>query len=336
MRWKGLLVGLIPALAVSTLVAAQSMGPMGLQNGGGSGGGGGSGTVTSVTAGTNLTGGTITTSGTIGLGADVPLLDAANAWTGTNTFTNGPVVPGINSPGNAVIINLNQFGEGIDGFANIQVSLTGGAPGAAFAVGAFGTITNTAGVAIAESIPFTLNQTGTAGFVGWDCDPTLTAVGSGIQHCFSINPGDAGELAYWDDTGAIHVTTIGTTGAATIGGSLSVTAGGSISFSGRGTITSSAAGHLRMPANGSAPVVSACGTSPAIDATANDGHGTVTFGAGATTCTVTFATAYTTFAHCHVTFQSSLAAEAYSYTKTAITITATALSGNADYSCDGT
>lgn len=103
-----------------------------------------------------------------------------------------------------------------------------------------------------------------------------------------------------------------------------------------GSMTSSAAGHMRVPANGSAPAISACGGSPAIDANANDASGTVTFGSAATTCTITFNIAYTTFAHCLVTFQSSLAAEAYSYTRTAITITATALSGNADYRCDGT
>ena len=87
-----------------------------------------------------------------------------------------------------------------------------------------------------------------------------------------------------------------------------------------------------------APVVSACGTTPTIDANANNRSGTVTVGTvTAASCTVTFAGAgYTTWNHCRVTSQTTLAAFAYSYTKTVITVTGTSLVGDLfDYDCDG-
>lgn len=89
---------------------------------------------------------------------------------------------------------------------------------------------------------------------------------------------------------------------------------------------------------GTAPVVSACGTGPAIDANATNLSGTVTVGTvAAATCTVTFASSgFTTYDHCSVTPQTPLATFAYSYTKTAITVTAASLIGEVfDYRCDG-
>lgn len=94
-------------------------------------------------------------------------------------------------------------------------------------------------------------------------------------------------------------------------------------------------GHLAF--SGTAPVVSACGTSPSIDANATDNSGTVTVGSGVVaSCTVTFNAAYATFNHCRVTAQPSVAAFAYSYTLSAITVTATSLTSDKfDYFCDG-
>lgn len=94
------------------------------------------------------------------------------------------------------------------------------------------------------------------------------------------------------------------------------------------------AGHYSY--TGSAPAVSACGTSPSIDSHATDASGTVTVGSTATSCTITFNVAYVTYNHCRVTSGSTLTAFAYSYTKTAITVAATALGGDlVDYECDG-
>lgn len=86
-----------------------------------------------------------------------------------------------------------------------------------------------------------------------------------------------------------------------------------------------------------APAVTSCGTSPTIDAHANNRSGTVTIGTAApASCTVTFAgTGYATWNHCRVTPETTLAAFGYSYTKTVLTITGTALSGSVDYDCDG-
>jgi hypothetical protein len=87
-----------------------------------------------------------------------------------------------------------------------------------------------------------------------------------------------------------------------------------------------------------APVVSACGTTPSIDSKANNRSGTVTVGTvAAASCTVTFAGGgYTTWNHCRVTSQTTLAAFAYSYTKTVLTVTGTSLVGDLfDYDCDG-
>ena len=89
---------------------------------------------------------------------------------------------------------------------------------------------------------------------------------------------------------------------------------------------------------GSAPTVSSCGISPSIDAHATDASGTVTIGSGTVaSCTITFNVAYTTWNHCIVSpHTASLVAFGYSFTTSAITVTATSLtSAVIDYRCDG-
>lgn len=86
------------------------------------------------------------------------------------------------------------------------------------------------------------------------------------------------------------------------------------------------------------PVISACGTSPAVDSKANAASGMVTAGSGVLgSCTITFASAYTTWNHCQVTSQAgNIAGFAYSYTLSAITITGTSITSDVfDYKCDG-
>jgi hypothetical protein len=93
-------------------------------------------------------------------------------------------------------------------------------------------------------------------------------------------------------------------------------------------------GHVSY--TGSSPAVSSCGSGAAIDSKATDNSGTVTVGSVATSCTITFATAYSTWNHCRVTSQSSISGLAYTYSKTAITISASVLGGDlVDYNCDG-
>jgi hypothetical protein len=89
---------------------------------------------------------------------------------------------------------------------------------------------------------------------------------------------------------------------------------------------------------GTAPAVSACGTSPSIDSHATNFSGTVTAGSGTvTSCTVTFAASgFATWVHCRVSPESTIAAFGYSYTKTVLTVTATSLTSDVfDYACDG-
>jgi len=123
-------------------------------------------------------------------------------------------------------------------------------------------------------------------------------------------------------------------------GSSNIIIGNTIDSLASGTTNEINIGGLLFYNNASvaAPVVSACGTSPAIDSHANNKSGTVTVGTvAAASCTVTFAgSGYTTWNHCRVTSQSTIASFAYSYTKTVLTVTGTSLVGDLfDYDCDG-
>jgi hypothetical protein len=85
-----------------------------------------------------------------------------------------------------------------------------------------------------------------------------------------------------------------------------------------------------------APVLTSCGTSPAIVGT--DLAGTVTMGTGTPTgCVITFNTAKTLAPHCVVTWIATpLASQSYVTSTTAITLTQTATSSNvAKYICIG-
>jgi hypothetical protein len=87
-----------------------------------------------------------------------------------------------------------------------------------------------------------------------------------------------------------------------------------------------------------APALSACGTSPVIDAHANNRSGTITAGSGAlASCTMTFAgTGYASWNHCRVTSQAAVASFTYSYTLTTLTVAGTSITSDKfDYDCDG-
>lgn len=73
------------------------------------------------------------------------------------------------------------------------------------------------------------------------------------------------------------------------------------------------------------PVISACGTTPALTAGSSDFAGKVTIGTGVTTaCTITFGTAYTNEPSCVVTPQYSATAYLSASSATAITVTLSA------------
>lgn len=87
---------------------------------------------------------------------------------------------------------------------------------------------------------------------------------------------------------------------------------------------------------GGVPVLSGCGTAPTLDANSTDQAGTVTFGATAGGCTITFSVAKASKPHCAVTTQAQSLANAYTYTESAsaIVITQTASGGTVwDYVC---
>lgn len=84
-----------------------------------------------------------------------------------------------------------------------------------------------------------------------------------------------------------------------------------------------------------APVLSACGTSPAI--VGNNMAGTVTMGTSATGCVITFSPAWAVAPICVVTWIATpLASQSYVTTTTAITTTQTSTSNNVlKYVCIG-
>lgn len=96
-----------------------------------------------------------------------------------------------------------------------------------------------------------------------------------------------------------------------------------------------AAGHVI--ASSTSPVLSSCGTSPSM--VGSDAWGTVTTGATASGCTVTFQIAYTAAPSCVVTARTGSVANTFSYTisTTALTVTETGLGGGLfDYNCAAT
>lgn len=81
------------------------------------------------------------------------------------------------------------------------------------------------------------------------------------------------------------------------------------------------------------PVLTTCGTSPAI--VGSDTAGLVTMGTGSPTgCVITFALAYAAVPHCVVTWQTNIASMQYTTTATAITLVQTGTSSNlVNYTC---
>lgn len=87
---------------------------------------------------------------------------------------------------------------------------------------------------------------------------------------------------------------------------------------------------------GGTPTLSSCGTGPALDANATDQSGTITFGATATGCTLTFYDTAPSRPHCVVTTEVQSLVNAYTYTvtNTSITIAQVGSGGTVwDYYC---
>lgn len=93
-------------------------------------------------------------------------------------------------------------------------------------------------------------------------------------------------------------------------------------------------GHIT--GSSTSPTLSSCGTAPSVQG--DDAHGTVTAGATAIACTITFAYPYSVDPVCTVTPQTGSVVNTFSYTHstTAMVVTQTALGGTKfDYTCRG-
>lgn len=87
---------------------------------------------------------------------------------------------------------------------------------------------------------------------------------------------------------------------------------------------------------GGVPALSSCGTAPTLDGTSNDTVGSVTFGATASGCTITFSVPKASKPHCIVSTEAVSLVNAYTVTETASALTITqAASGGVsfDYLC---
>ena len=112
---------------------------------------------------------------------------------------------------------------------------------------------------------------------------------------------------------------------------------GNVNYRGATNLFGNAAGapaHITT-AQTTAPVLTSCGTSPAIAGT--DTAGLVTMGTTATGCIITFNVAYTSTPYCVVSWiDTPLASQSYVTSNTAITLTQTSTSNNkVQYICIG-
>ncbi len=104
------------------------------------------------------------------------------------------------------------------------------------------------------------------------------------------------------------------------------------------TFTGAVTTKGNVVANGTAiPVLTSCGTSPAITAGSTDLAGSYTTGSGATTCTITFATAFANAPDCLIinTAGAATLIPTYSTSATAITVTVDIASTAYHYLCVG-
>jgi hypothetical protein len=103
---------------------------------------------------------------------------------------------------------------------------------------------------------------------------------------------------------------------------------GNLSVGGTTTMTGAVTAPGHVVTGATPPVLTSCGTSPAI--TGSDTAGIVTMGTGTPTgCVITFAAAYVTAPVCVVTWIATpLASQSYVTSATAITLTQTATSSN--------
>lgn len=97
------------------------------------------------------------------------------------------------------------------------------------------------------------------------------------------------------------------------------------------------AGHVHggNASTANLPVLSSCGTSPALATGSNDFVGRLTTGSGATTCTITFGTTYGAAPSCHLSAEGTATQPTYTTSATAITVSVDIASTVYNYLCVG-
>lgn len=122
-------------------------------------------------------------------------------------------------------------------------------------------------------------------------------------------------------------------GALIVGGTTTLT--GATTQTGALTVTGAINANAHVNTNATPPVLTSCGTTPAI--TGSDTAGIVTMGTTATGCVITFAAAYTGVPFCVVSWIATpLASQSYVTTAAAITLTQTSTTNNKiQYVCMG-
>ncbi len=277
-----------------------------------------------------------------GIGAGVDVTGSNNVALGTDAMRN---VGASSTQSVAIGVNAGRVNNASNNIAigfNTAVLMSTGAGNTIIGAGAMAAFTNandntavgqTAGTNITGAQNVILGSKAANDATGGSAGNTVII---GYKAGFTLTSGGRNTIIGSD----VASTTLKTgTGNILIGTSSAVdtAAAGTVSTLNIGNLLKGDLAKIHQSFGGSAPVVSACGTgSPSIDAAATDSSGRVTTGTVATTCTITFAQAYGTSNHCVVTSQSSVSGLAYSYTLSAITITAGVLGGDLlDYSCDG-
>lgn len=266
-----------------------------------SSGGGGSGTVTSVATTYPITGGTITTSGTLALAFGTT---TSNLWAGTQTFTNAPIFSSLNG--------LLQ-GNG----ASAITGVTG-------TIGQFPYYNGTNTLLATSSVYL---STASNFGIGTSTTPykTLSVAGSGIAVTDAANA-----------PALVVDTTVGT------GPQLAVFATTSTSSvcggnTGLCLFSIDQYGH-EVASTTYTPVLTSCGTGPALGVGSNDVYGNFTVGSAASGCTVTFGNPRTsTPVYCVVTPRTGSVVNTISYTcsTASIIMTETGATGVYDYRVEG-